>query len=85
MKIGFFDSGRGGLLVAKSVQDLMPQYEYIYYGDTAHVPYGERAESEIYSLTKKGVAYLFEQDCALVVLACNTASAETLRKLQDDW
>ena len=85
MKIGFFDSGRGGLLVAQAVREALPDYDYLYYGDTAHVPYGNRPESEIYELTKAGVAYLFQNDCLLVVLACNTASAETLRKLQDEW
>lgn len=85
MKIGLFDSGRGGLLVAKAVQAHMPQYDYVYYGDTANVPYGDRSESEIYEFTKAGVEYLFKQNCLIVVLACNTASAETLRKLQDEW
>jgi len=85
MKIGFFDSGRGGLLIAEAVQDFMPEYDYIYYGDTAHVPYGDRPESEIYDLTRAGVEYLFKHDCLIIVLACNTASAETLRKLQDEW
>lgn len=85
MKIGFFDSGVGGLLILRATQKLLPQYEYLYYGDTAHVPYGDRSEEEIYELTKQGVAYLFAHDCALVIIACNTASAESLRKLQDTY
>jgi len=85
MKIGLFDSGLGGLLVYKKVAQKLPHYDYIYYGDTKNVPYGDRSESEIYKYTKTAVEYLFAQDCLLVVLACNTASAETLRKLQDKY
>lgn len=83
MKIGFFDSGLGGLIMLKAVARELPQYDYEFYGDTAHLPYGDRSEEEIYELTKTGVEHLFAKDCALVVIACNTASAETLRRLQD--
>jgi len=85
MKIGLFDSGLGGLVVLKAVVKQLPDYDYEYYGDTKHVPYGGRAEEEIYELTKAGVIHLFERDCALVIIACNTASAETLRRLQDEF
>lgn len=83
MKIGFFDSGLGGLIMLKAVARELPQYDYEFYGDTAHLPYGDRSEEEIYELTKAGVEHLFSRDCALVIIACNTASAETLRRLQD--
>ncbi len=83
MKIGFFDSGLGGLLILQAVARALPQYDYEFYGDTAHVPYGDRTEEEIFQLTKAGVEHLFRRDCALVIVACNTASAETLRRLQD--
>lgn len=85
MKIGFFDSGLGGLIVMKAVAKELPSYDYIYYGDTANLPYGDRTEDEVFELTKMGVKTLFEEGCALVVIACNTASAETLRKLQDNF
>jgi glutamate racemase len=85
MKIGIFDSGIGGLLILQAIRQHLPEYDYEYFGDTKHVPYGDRSEVEIYELTKATVADLFSKDCALVVLACNTASAETLRKLQDEW
>ncbi len=85
MKIGFFDSGLGGLLIMKAVVKHIPAYDYEYYGDTKHLPYGEKTEEEIYAFTKAGVEHLFEKDCALVVIACNTASAETLRRLQDEF
>lgn len=85
MNIGVFDSGLGGLLVTQAIRARLPQYDYIYYGDTKHVPYGDRSEREIYELTKRGVAYLFAEGCGIVILACNTASAETLRRLQDEY
>jgi len=85
MKIGFLDSGLGGVLVLKAVVSTLPQYDYEYYGDTANLPYGDRSEDEIFELVKAGATYLYEKDCALVILACNTASAETLRRLQDEW
>ena len=83
MKIGFFDSGLGGLIILKAVAAKLPQYDYEFYGDTAHVPYGDRTEEDIFQLTKVGVEHLFARDCALVIIACNTASAETTRRLQD--
>ncbi len=85
MKIGLFDSGLGGLLILKAVAKELSEYDYEYYGDTANVPYGGKTEAEIFELTKSGVAELFRRDCVLVVIACNTASAETLRRLQDEW
>lgn len=85
MRIGFFDSGLGGLAVLTEVVKTLPHYEYLYYGDTAHLPYGDRTEAEISQLTKEGISYLFERGCALVIVACNTASAETLRRLQDTY
>lgn len=85
MKIGFFDSGLGGLTILKAVAKVLPEYDYVYYGDTAHLPYGDKSEKDIYELTKAGVEYLFLHDCAIVIIACNTASAETLRKLQDEY
>ncbi len=85
MNIGFFDSGLGGLLVLKAVAKALPQYDYIYYGDTANLPYGDKTEEEIYELTKKAISELFARDCALVIVACNTASAESIRRLQDTY
>jgi glutamate racemase len=83
MKIGFFDSGVGGLTILHAVREILPQYDYVYFGDTANVPYGDKTEEEIYALTKGAVIHLFKQGVLLVIVACNTASAETLRRLQD--
>lgn len=85
MKIGFFDSGLGGLTILKAVAKESPQYSYSYYGDTEHLPYGDKSEEEIYFLTLKGVRYLFDSGCLLVIVACNTASVETVRRLQDEF
>jgi glutamate racemase len=85
MNIGLFDSGLGGLTILKAVAKNLPEYDYLFYGDTANLPYGDKSESDVYSLTSRGVRWLFEHDCALVIVACNTASAATVRKLQDEF
>jgi len=85
MKIGLFDSGLGGLTVAKEVISLLPQYDYLYLGDNARAPYGTRSQQEIYEFTQQGVNWLFEQGAALVILACGTASSQALRRLQQEW
>lgn len=82
MKIGFFDSGLGGITVLTAVRKHLPQYDYIFFGDTANVPYGDKSDAEVFELTRRAVLRLFKQDAQLVVLACNTASARTLRRLQ---
>ncbi len=84
-KVGFFDSGLGGLTILKAVAKELPQYDYVFYGDTANLPLGDKTEEEIYELTKAGVEELFKKGCLLVIIACNTASAETLRRLQDGF
>ncbi|MEZ4104608.1 MAG: glutamate racemase [Candidatus Paceibacterota bacterium] len=85
MKIGFFDSGLGGLTILSAVTKLLPDYDYEFYGDTANLPYGDKTEDEIYQLTIQGIENLFAKNCTLVIVACNTASAETLRKLQKEY
>ena len=85
MNIGFFDSGLGGLLILKAVARALPQYDYIYFGDTANLPYGDKTETEVYELTKAAIEELFNRDCLLVIVACNTASAESIRRIQDTY
>ena len=83
MKIGIFDSGLGGLIVARAIRREMPEYDYVYLGDTKRVPYGNRSHQAVYEFTKEGVKYLFEKEnCAIVILACNTASARVLKEIQ---
>ncbi len=81
-KIGVFDSGFGGLTILRSFIELLPEYDYIYLGDNARAPYGNKSFELIYEYTLEGVNYLFNQGCELVILACNTASAKALRSIQ---
>lgn len=85
MKIGIFDSGLGGLIVTHGLIQALPEYDYVYLGDTARVPYGNRGEETIFEFTREAVERLFTEGCALVVIACNTASAEALRKIQEEY
>jgi len=80
--IGIFDSGYGGLTVFRSIFQQLPEYDYIYLGDTARAPYGNRSFQTIHQYTWECVQWLFEQGCPLVILACNTASAKALRTIQ---
>src|SRR4051812_2182167 len=83
--IGTFDSGHGGLTVLHTLRRALPRRSFLYLGDHANAPYGDRAPDEIYELTIAGVERLFALGCRLVVLACNTASAIALRRLQQTW
>lgn len=85
MKLGIFDSGLGGLLIAKSIREKLPDIDIIYFGDTLHLPYGNRSGKTIYSYSERAIDFLFSQDCALVIIACNTASAAALRMLQQKY
>jgi len=80
--IGVFDSGYGGLTILKEIEKLLPEYNYIYLGDNARAPYGNRSFETVYKYTLEAVKKLFELDCNIVLLACNTASAKALRTIQ---
>jgi glutamate racemase len=80
--IGIFDSGYGGLTVMKEIVDSLPQYDYVYLGDNARAPYGNRSFETVYEYTLQCVNALFNKGCKLVILACNTASAKALRNIQ---
>lgn len=80
--IGVFDSGYGGLTVLKEIVKKLPQYDYIYLGDNARSPYGNRSFETVYHYTLQCVEWFFKQGCPLVILACNTASAKALRTIQ---
>ena len=80
--IGVFDSGYGGLTVLKELVKALPQHDFLYIGDNARTPYGTRSFDVVYSYTLQAVNYLFAQNCPLVILACNTASAKALRSIQ---
>lgn len=82
--IGIFDSGYGGLTVMKEIVQKLPSYDYLYLGDNARSPYGNRSFDTVYHYTLECVKWFFEQGCPLVVLACNTASAKALRTIQQN-
>lgn len=82
--IGVFDSGYGGLTVLRSFVDLLPEYDFTYLGDNARSPYGTRSFDTVYHYTLQCVKWLLQQDCPLIVLACNTASAKALRTIQQN-
>lgn len=83
--IGVFDSGHGGLTVLRALVDAAPDRPFVYLGDHGKAPYGLRTQEEVYELTLRGVDALFSRGCRLVVLACNTAAAVALRRMQQTW
>ena len=82
-KIGIFDSGLGGLSVLKELRKLLPNEDYLFYEDSLNVPYGEKTDEELLSITSHIVDYLLEQDCKMIVIACNTATTSCMAKLRD--
>lgn len=80
--IGIFDSGYGGLTVLKEIRKALPGHDLLYMGDNARTPYGTRSFRVVYEYTLQAVKFLFSQNCPLVILACNTASAKALRNIQ---
>ena len=81
-KIGIFDSGYGGLTILDAIRRELPEYDYLYLGDNARAPYGTHSFDVIYRYTLQAVNYLINKNCALIILACNTASAKALRTIQ---
>lgn len=82
--IGIFDSGYGGLTIMREIVGKLPKYDYLYLGDNARAPYGNRSFDTVYHYTLECVKWFFSQGCPLVVLACNTASAKALRTIQQN-
>lgn len=82
--IGVFDSGMGGLTFLKRFIEDLPDHSFVYLGDNARTPYGNKSQEVIYEYTRQGVEFLFEKGCQLVIVACNTASAEALRRIQQE-
>ena len=82
--IGVFDSGYGGLTILRELRERLPQYDYMYLGDNARAPYGNRSFELVYRFTLESVRALFDRGCPLVILACNTASAKALRTIQQN-
>lgn len=82
--IGVFDSGFGGLTILRGLVKALPEYDYLYLGDSARAPYGSRSQENIYTFTRQAVDFLFAHDCEVIILACNTASSEALRRIQQE-
>src|SRR5436309_796410 len=80
--IGVFDSGVGGLTILSALRQELPYENYIYFGDTAHCPYGTRSHAEIIELSGRAIEFLIEQGAKLIVVACNTASQAALTTLR---
>ncbi|MGB0905161.1 MAG: glutamate racemase, partial [Mangrovicoccus sp.] len=85
MAVGVFDSGLGGLTVLDAVSKRLPEVPFVYFADSAYAPYGVRDADDIYNLTTRAVERLWDAGCDLVILACNTASAAALRRMQESW
>lgn len=80
--IGIFDSGIGGLTVARAILEVLPNENMIYFGDTANLPYGDKSPEKIQELSQKIVKFLLEKKCKAIVIACNTASAAAFEILK---
>lgn len=85
MKIGVFDSGRGGEFIAEGLQKLLPEHEFIVVNDREHVPYGSRDDSEIIELTTKAIQPLLEVHCPIIIIACNTATMAAITTLREQF
>ncbi len=81
--IGIFDSGVGGLTVAKEIKRLMPHEDFIYFGDTVHLPYGEKSREAIVGYAEKITQFLLDNNCKAVVIACNSATANALQEVKE--
>lgn len=84
-KIGFFDSGLGGLTVWRAVRNRLPAHSTVYYGDTLHLPYGDKSDTAIQTYSAAIVAFLKEQGCSTIVIACNSASAAAGSFLEQEF
>ena len=81
--IGVFDSGIGGLTVAHAIRQLLPNESMIYFGDTAHLPYGEKSEAAIQAYSVKIADVLLKKRCKVIVIACNSASSAAYELLKE--
>lgn len=85
MKIGVLDSGLGGLSLVKEIFSREVNVEIEYYGDLKNAPYGTKSSSEVLELVSSGVAYLLDQNCAAIVLACNTATSVAVENIRNTF
>jgi len=83
--IGVFDSGIGGLTVLDEIVKLLPNYNYIYYGDSKNNPYGEKTDEELLNITSNIVEQFKKRGCKIIVIACNTATTRCMKKLKEKY
>ena len=83
--IGVFDSGVGGLTVAREIMRNLPSEKIVYFGDTARVPYGGKSRENIIRYSRQIIHFLMEQQVKAIVIACNTASAFALEAVRDEF
>ncbi|MDO8552240.1 MAG: glutamate racemase [bacterium] len=83
--IGVFDSGFGGLGVLRGIIKVLPEYDYVYLGDTSRAPYGHRNTEDVYKFSQEAVDFLFSKQCELIVFGCNTASSNALHVIQHTY
>lgn len=84
-KIGIFDSGIGGVTVLKEILKILPNEEYIYYSDSKNNPYGDKEDETIFNICDNIVNYFIKESCKAIVIACNTASAKSAKRLRDKY
>ena len=84
-KIGIFDSGIGGATVLKEILKILPNEDYIYYSDSKNNPYGDKSQEEILKICENIVNYLLNNNCKIIVIACNTASARAVEYLRNKY
>ena len=85
MKIGFFDSGHGGVTILAAVKAVLSEAEYYYIADAKHCPYGDKSEAELYAIVKNNVEQLLKWGAEIIVVACNTATVRCIDKLRRDY
>jgi glutamate racemase len=83
--IGIFDSGVGGLTVAQAIKQILPSESLIYFGDTAHLPYGDKSAESIRYYSKRITEFLLEHNAKVILVACNTASASAFESLKSEF
>jgi glutamate racemase len=81
--IGIFDSGIGGLTIANAIQKILPKESLVYFGDTAHLPYGDKSPDSIKYYSIRISQFLLKQNCKMIIIACNTASSLAYETVKD--
>lgn len=83
--IGVFDSGIGGTTVLKSVQEMLPNEDYVFFGDSANCPFGTKSPEELREIVKNATEFLLDKGAKLIIVACNTATTQTIKWLREQY